>query len=235
MGAQGAGLPADDVTSFSLGSIPVSPMSMAAAYASVAARGRYCAPDPLVRIVTSTGTYIKLTPDSCHQIMPRAVADAANYILRGVLYNGYGTANMRGIGRPLSSAAKTGTANGGYFAAFAGYTRSLAGYVSVFNPTAPTTYGAMVGPRACFRDLGNNYPSCDGQMYGWMAPGATWEYTFLRAAIGPDIPFVGVPGNSPYFNEGYGDAGPKTCNPPKKPRHGAPPTPTPPPTSATTC
>ena len=36
-----------------------------------------------------------------------------------------------------TAAAKTGTANGGYFAAFAGYTPTLAAYVSVFNPYNP--------------------------------------------------------------------------------------------------
>ncbi len=75
--------------------------------------------------------------------MSKAVADAANYILQGVLVSG--TAAGRGIGRP--AAAKTGTANGGYYAAFAGYTPTLAGYVSVFNPLNPTTGGAMLYPR----------------------------------------------------------------------------------------
>ena len=37
--------PADDLPSFTLGSVNVSPMSMAAAYATVAARGMYCTPD----------------------------------------------------------------------------------------------------------------------------------------------------------------------------------------------
>ena len=110
-------------------------MSMAAAYASVAARGWYCEPKALARIVTSSGQQVKLLPNSCHRDMSKAVADAANYILQGVLVSG--TAAGRGIGRP--AAGKTGTANGGFYAAFAGYTPTLAGYVSVFNPTNPTS------------------------------------------------------------------------------------------------
>ena len=47
--------PADDLPSFTLGSVNVSPMSMAAAYATVAARGMYCTPVAVARIITGTG------------------------------------------------------------------------------------------------------------------------------------------------------------------------------------
>ena len=75
----------------------------------------------------------------CHRVLSADVAEAANYILQGVLLSP-GTAAGRGINRP--AAAKTGTANSGFYAAFAGYTPHLAGYVSVFNPIDPTTGGA---------------------------------------------------------------------------------------------
>ena len=38
------GVSADNITSFTLGSVTVSPLSMATAYATMAARGKYCAP-----------------------------------------------------------------------------------------------------------------------------------------------------------------------------------------------
>jgi membrane peptidoglycan carboxypeptidase len=51
-----AGDSADNFPSFTLGSVYVSPMSMAAAYASVAARGWYCSPQAVVKIqVISSG------------------------------------------------------------------------------------------------------------------------------------------------------------------------------------
>ena len=220
--------PADSIPSFTLGSVGVSPMSMAAAYASVAARGWYCEPKAIAKIVTSTGQQVRLLPNSCHRDMSKAVADAANYILQGVLVSG--TAAGRGIGRP--AAAKTGTANGGFYAAFAGYTPTLAGYVSVFNPYNPTTGGAMTGIRASWHRYGiGTGLGIDSQMYGDDAPGATWEYTFLHAQLGAPIPFVGVPGNSIFFRQGPGTA-PKPV-PGKKKKHGGPPpihpTPTPPP------
>jgi membrane peptidoglycan carboxypeptidase len=210
--------PADDIPSFTLGSVYVSPMSMAAAYASVAARGWYCAPKVLVKIVdTSTGANIPLQPDPCHRDMSKAVADAANYILQGVLETG--TAAGRGIGRP--AAAKTGTANSGYYAAFAGWTPTLTGYVSVFNPVDPTTGGQMLGSNSCYRDVGEDSPSCPGQMYGDNAPGATWEETFLHAALGPALGFVPVPPGSVYWSEGNGQIE-KPVGKPKPHKHGGP-------------
>jgi membrane peptidoglycan carboxypeptidase len=211
---------ADDLPSFTLGSVGVSPMSMAAAYASVAAGGMYCAPTVLTRIVTVTGQPLSLQPTSCHRDMPRAVANAANYILQGVLQTG--TAAGRTIGVP--AAGKTGTANGGYYAAFAGYTPDLAGYVSVFNPIDPITGGAMLGSNSCFRQVGI-YPGtgvqyCPGQMYGDDAPGATWEDTFLHAQTG-SASFVGVPVDSPFFALGGGDVA-KAVSTPKPPHHGGP-------------
>ena len=80
------GLPADDIPSFTLGAVDVSPMSMAAAYASVAARGWYCAPQAIVKIqVILSGQQLPVQAAQCHRDMPQAVADAVNYILQGVL------------------------------------------------------------------------------------------------------------------------------------------------------
>ena len=128
--------PADDLPSFTLGSVNVSPMSMAAAYATVAARGMYCAPVAVARIITGTGARLPVEKPHCHQAIPAGVADAANYVLQSVLT--VGTAAGLGIGRP--AAGKTGTSDNFDFAAFGGYTPALAGYVSVFNPIDPVKF-----------------------------------------------------------------------------------------------
>jgi membrane peptidoglycan carboxypeptidase len=214
-------LSADNYPSFTLGSVNVSPMSMATAYASVAADGMYCAPKVLTKIVTVTGTQLPLQPDSCHRDMSRAVATAANYILQGVLESG--TAAGRTIGRP--AAGKTGTANTGYYAAFAGWTPTLAGYVSVFNPLDPTTGGAMLGSNSCFRQVGlgaTGELSCPGQMYGDDAPGATWEDTFLNAQLGPALSFPSVPGDSPFWAQGPGNVEKPVSTPKPPPGHHGP-------------
>src|ERR1022692_4628088 len=154
--------------SFTLGSIYVSPMSMAGAYATLAARGNYCKPIAIIAITDSNGDQLPVESAGCHRVMSTGVADAANFVLQGVITGG--TAYNRGIGIP--AAAKTGTANGGYYAAFAGYTPRLTGYVSVFNPLYPTRSGAMIYPRADYRELGGLL-SAPGQMFGDNAPGAT--------------------------------------------------------------
>ena len=208
------GLPAYNYSSFTLGSVGVSPMSMAAAYASVAARGWYCSPQAITRIeVAATHQQLPVRKASCHRDMSQGVADAANYILQGVLDQPGGTAANRDIpGRHV--AGKTGTANDGYFAAFAGYTPTLASYTSVFNPVNPTRY-VMIGSGSCYRDLSG--PTCPGQMYGDNAPAATWEYTFLHVRLGANVPFVYPP--SSYFSEGNGLGAPQTSGQ-KKPGKG---------------
>jgi membrane peptidoglycan carboxypeptidase len=203
---------ADNDPSFTLGAVPVSPLSMANAYATVAARGIYCTPTAISQILTPSGASLPVMEPNCHRVLAAAVADAANYILQGVLVSP-GTAAGRGINVP--AAAKTGTANGGFYAAFAGYTPHLAGYVSVFNPTDPTTGGAMINGNSCYREnpVFGGELSCPGQMFGDNAPGATWQMSFLRADVGSPEPFVGVPADSPFFAEGTGinsPAPPKT-------------------------
>jgi membrane peptidoglycan carboxypeptidase len=216
------GLPAYDVSSFTLGAVGVSPMSMAAAYASVAARGMYCSPDAITGVeVMTTHQQLPVRKPACRRDMSKGVADAANYILQGTLTQPGATAANRSIPGYVHVAAKTGTANSGYYAAFAGYTPRLVSYTSVFNPVSPQKH-PMVGPYdACYRDvpqLGGF--QCPGQMFGDMAPGATWEETFMHAALGPDVPFVYPP--SSFFSEGNGWGAPKTIGGPKKGK-GSPP------------
>ncbi len=205
---------ADNNPSFTLGSEPVAPMSMAAAYATVAARGVYCAPIAISHILTRNNTALPVKSANCHRVMPPEVADAANFILQGVITSG--TASNRGIGIPV--AGKTGTANGGFYAAFGGYTPRLVGYASVFNPINPTGFGAMVGFRACYREVSGG-EDCPGQMFGDNAPAATWQMTFLHASLGlPPAQFIGVPGDSPFFSLGNGFNSPKPPKPPKPPK-----------------
>jgi membrane peptidoglycan carboxypeptidase len=169
--------PADDLPSFTLGSVNVSPMSMAAAYATVAARGMYCAPTAVARIISGTGARLPVEKPHCHQAIPAGVADAANYVLQSVLT--VGTAAGLGVGRP--AAGKTGTSDNFDFAAFGGYTPDLAGYVSVFNPIDPVKY-PMSGTGSCYRE------GCPGEMFGADAPAHTWQMTFLHANLANPAP-----------------------------------------------
>ena len=64
--------------------------------------------------------------------------------------------------RRLSAAGRQdGTANSFDFAAFGGYTPTLTGYVSMFNPSGPVTH-PMVGFASCYR-AGGGGEECPGQ------------------------------------------------------------------------
>jgi membrane peptidoglycan carboxypeptidase len=196
---------ADNFPSFTLGSVNVAPLSMAAAYAAVASRGMYCSPVVLSKVATSSGGTLPVPSANCHRVLSTAVADAVNYILQGVLTTG--TANNIGGFPGREAAGKTGTSNvtsnnGTPYAAFAGYTPNLVGYISVFNPYSPTGH-TMGGVDAYYR-LENGVLDSPGEMYGANAPASTWHMSFDHAALGPITYFVQVQADSPFNLMGNG-------------------------------
>jgi membrane peptidoglycan carboxypeptidase len=198
---------ADNDPSFTLGADNLAPIDVAASDATLPARGIYCSPIAISKIVTNTGQQLPVESAHCHRALSQAVADAANYILQGDLTSG--TATVDQIGRP--SASKTGTADSYVSAFFIGYTPTLLGAVWVGNPAGNID---MVGTNSCYR-LG-----CVGSMYGSMAPGHTWQMTFLAALRGKPAPgFVPPTPSSELFSMGNGQfvIQPKPPKPPPKP------------------
>jgi membrane peptidoglycan carboxypeptidase len=112
------------VPSFTLGVPSVSPLEMAEAYATVAARGLHCDARPVTSIDDSAGTQIRDYPSTCKQVMPQSTADAVNDILRGVQETGFGA--QAGIALDQPSAGKTGTIDDNMAVWFCGYTPNLA-------------------------------------------------------------------------------------------------------------
>jgi membrane peptidoglycan carboxypeptidase len=210
---------ADNTPSFTLGADNVTPMAVAAADASLPARGIYCSPVAITKIVTNTGTKLPVEPANCHRVMSQTVADAANYILQGDLTSGTATSDQ--IGRVAAS--KTGTADQYVSAFFVGYTPQLLGAVWVGNPKGLIP---MTGSSSCYRAAGA--VSCSYGMYGSMAPGHTWQMTFEQALQGvPVRDFVPVPPSSPLFSLGNGQSVRKPPSPsPPHHHHGGnvPPT-----------
>jgi membrane peptidoglycan carboxypeptidase len=210
--------PADQITSFTLGSVNVSPLSMAAAYATVASGGIYCAPTAITMITDDAGQKLPVQSAGCHRVLSSDVANAADYILQGVFtWNG---ATGVGLG-PLPSgypiAGKTGTSNvasgdGTPYAAFAGYTTNLVSYTSVFNPISPTVKHTMGGEDACFRPFSGGL-ECPGEMFGADAPGSTWRLTFDSANLTGSHAFGTVSPGSELWSKGNGQYVPP---PPKK-------------------
>ncbi len=217
-GTPGYQLPADDLPSFTLGSVSVSPMTMADAYATVAAQGIYCRPVAISQVVTSNGSRLPVESAGCHRVISATVADAATHILQGVITTG--TAKGDGVTRNgvfIPQAGKTGTANSFDFAAFGGYTPRLAGYVSMFNPAGPISH-PMVGSASCYRSSGGSL-DCPGSVFGANA-GAIWQMTFEHADLGTSVAsFATTAGESRFYADGPGTQSPKPKPKPGKSSH----------------
>jgi membrane peptidoglycan carboxypeptidase len=111
------------VPSFTLGVPDVSPLEMAGAYATVAARGLHCDNRPVTRILNSEGRVFKTYPTNCQQVMQQNTADTVNDILKGVMARG-GFGAALALDKP--SAGKTGTRQENKAVWFDGYTPALA-------------------------------------------------------------------------------------------------------------
>ncbi|GAC1526173.1 MAG: transglycosylase domain-containing protein [Marmoricola sp.] len=123
MGVKFASTSAAEVPSFTLGVDDVNPLEMAAAYATMPARGKYCAPRPVSAILNSSGGVFKSYPVMCKQVVNQGVADRINDILSGVMSSsGFGAALL--LDKP--AAGKTGTTDSNQSVWFDGYTPELA-------------------------------------------------------------------------------------------------------------
>ena len=115
--------PHERVPSFVLGIADVSPLEMASAYATFAARGKHCDNRPVTQIRNSEGKVFKNYKKDCNQVMQEKTADTVNDILRGVIEPG-GFGQALALNKP--SAGKTGTINSNMAVWFNGYTPALA-------------------------------------------------------------------------------------------------------------
>ena len=150
---------------FTLGVNEVSPLAMAAAYATFPARGNYCPPKAVTEVLDAQGRPIELRDEPCRQVIEPAIADTVNSVLQGVIAKG--TGKSAGIGRP--AAGKTGSTNGSRAAWFAGYTPELATTVWVGKPQPEAMQRVRIG--------GRYYP----QVYGGTLPASLWRQTMKEA------------------------------------------------------
>jgi membrane peptidoglycan carboxypeptidase len=161
--------------SFTLGTNEISPLAMAGAYATFAARGMYCPPNPVLEVRDASGEQIGLPAPPCQQAVEREVADTVNSVLRGVIDGPSRGRTGRGasIGRP--AAGKTGSTNGSKAAWFVGYTPQLATSVWVGKPR-PVEMKRI-------RIAGRYYP----QVYGGTLPAGIWQKAMAEAMQGVPV------------------------------------------------
>ena len=113
------------VPSFTLGVVSVSPLDMAAAYATAASGGEYCKPQPIASITDLNDKTIKKYTPQCTRVMSKDDAAQINDILRGVQEPGGFGYDLGGTGLNIPSAAKTGTTSDNQAVWYVGYTPEL--------------------------------------------------------------------------------------------------------------
>lgn len=106
-----------------LGTSVTSPLEVAEAYATFAARGIHCDTRPVTALLDSNKNVVKEYPKACTQVLPSAVADAVNDVLQGAFQSG-GTASSIHTSQP--TAGKTGTETNSWATWLTGYTPNLA-------------------------------------------------------------------------------------------------------------
>jgi penicillin-binding protein 1A len=125
----------DQGCALTLGTTDVTPLEMARAYATFAARGRR--PDPLVvtKIVSPDGDVIAERKPRTEQTIGQNVADTVNWVLRQNIERGTGI----GARLPWAAMGKTGTTQNHVDASFAGSTPELTTVVWMGYPPDPVT------------------------------------------------------------------------------------------------
>ncbi|MER5628517.1 transglycosylase domain-containing protein [Streptosporangium sp. NPDC002544] len=162
------GAPLKEFETFTLGINEMDPVTVSAAYATIAARGTYCRPMVITESTDREGKKTSYKP-KCKQVLDEEVADAATHIMSGVFTKGT-MSQVGGIGR--DAAGKTGTTDAYTAAWFAGFTPDLASAVSVGDPRGAFGHdliGVTIGGRYY------NY------VYGASIAGPIWKNSMLSA------------------------------------------------------
>jgi membrane peptidoglycan carboxypeptidase len=159
--------------SLTLGPEGIAPLTVAAAYAGLAAEGKFCPPISITSVKTYTGKDFKVPPSSCRQATDKSVARGVNDVLQDV-FSPDGTGRKLKIGRPAGG--KTGTSNNSYNVWFAGYIPQMASAVWLGHPAGNTSLRQV--------NTGRDY--YEGPMYGSTLCGPTWQ-DFMKDVI-VDLP-----------------------------------------------
>ncbi|MEV7024469.1 transglycosylase domain-containing protein [Kitasatospora sp. NPDC093558] len=168
------GDPFQEVPSMVLGSLELSPLTMANVYATFAARGKYCTPIAINKISTVDGKDIKVPQSQCSQAFSENTADALNTVLLNVTEKG--TAAALGLDDGRKIAGKTGTTDEKKAAWFSGYTPSLATSVWLGGPAG--------GVKMKDITIGGKHFT---EVFGADGPGPIWQMAMNQALKGTPL------------------------------------------------
>ncbi|MDF3140070.1 MULTISPECIES: transglycosylase domain-containing protein [unclassified Streptomyces] len=182
---QGNGTKLPERPAIALGSVGLSPLTMASAYAAFASRGMYCTPIAIESISQKVGgkqQSLEVPKSTCSRAMSEQTADTINNLLQGVVDSG--TGKEAGL-TDRDSAGKTGTTDERRNAWFVGYTPNLSGAVWVGSATQKVKMrNIYIGGE--FHDL----------VYGGRVPGPIWRDAMTGALEGKPVEqfnFVRIP------------------------------------------
>ncbi|MGW3952363.1 transglycosylase domain-containing protein [Streptomyces sp. NPDC004752] len=173
---QGNGDKLPEQPAIALGSVGLSPLTMASAYAAFASRGTYCTPVAIESITQKVGNEQKSLPvpkSTCSRAMTEQTADTVNTLLRGVVDSG--TGQQAGL-TDRESAGKTGTTDERKNAWFVGYTPNLSGAVWVGSPRQNVKMKNIT--------IGGVYRPL---VYGGEVPGPIWKDAMTGALQGKPV------------------------------------------------
>jgi membrane peptidoglycan carboxypeptidase len=187
----------DDKPSFTLGTVEVSPLSMADAYATFASGGIHCDPIIVSKITTATGRRLAPPSANCRRVISADVANAVNKILSGVVTTGSAPKARLDDHRPM--AGKTGTIESNAAVWFVGYTPEVAGAAMI---SIDTTRKPFAKSKPGYRSTGlkgytipSNHRYLSGSGGGDAGPGIWKPAVTKYLADKPKTPF-GTPSDA---------------------------------------
>jgi membrane peptidoglycan carboxypeptidase len=155
-------------------------MSVASAYATLAANGNYCEPQPVTAISTPDRKSLKIPAAKCSQVISADVAAGVTDLLQSVVKVNLGSM-WSSSARP--AAGKTGTTERFNQVWFAGYTPQISTVVLVGNLKPANKNGKLYTLRGkCFGDYG-----CPSRVYGSTVSAPIWSKIMKTAHKGMPV------------------------------------------------
>ena len=171
----------DTIAGIALGAGESTPMSVASAYATLAANGKYCEPNPVTSITTPDKKAIKIPGAQCKQVISQDVAAGVNDLLQSVVRNGTVSPLWDSDARP--AAGKTGTTEKHNQIWFSGFTPQLATVVWVGNVKPASKSGKLYTLAGkCFGEYG-----CVRRVYGSTIAAPIWSKVMRVASKGMPV------------------------------------------------
>ncbi len=171
----GSGAPLDSNPAMVLGSNTVTPLSMANAYATLAAGGVTCEPVAITSMTDRNGEEIPVPPSNCKRVLEEDVVRGVNHALQAVMGPEWdSTGSTARIDRP--TAGKTGTANDDTHAWFIGFVPQMAAAVWMGHSDRDEQMGYEV-----INGVWRN------RVYGGLIAAPTWKAYMERATEGMPV------------------------------------------------